>query len=80
MKSPPEWHKEHNRAIIKRPRWTKTAHLAKTKKMIWGLIFDNKNILTCYRVIPAQVTQFSKKSPGDHLRFGRNFPHVCLYV
>ena len=39
------------------------------KKIFGELIFDNKNILTCYRVIPAQVTQFSKKSPGDHLRF-----------
>ena len=30
---------EHNRPIVKRPSWTKTAHLAKTKKMIWGVNF-----------------------------------------
>ena len=39
MKSPPEFHKEHNRPIVKRPPWTKTAHLAKTNKMIWGVNF-----------------------------------------
>ena len=32
MKSLPKWHKKPNRPIVKRPIWTKTAYLAKTKK------------------------------------------------
>ena len=48
------------------------------KKWFGVLIFDYKNILTCYRVIPAQVAQFSKKSPGDHHRFWRNL--MCAFM